>query len=500
MSVAEEIKSKMKTVNIIFPHQLFPQSILLENEHDIYLIEEFLFFKQYPFHKQKIAFHRSSMKCYQNYLLKKGKKIHYIDSNNPLSDIRNFKTEIEDKKIDKIKLIDPTDNWLLKRIQNVTKEIKLSIYDNAHFINNGKELEKFFRAEKKSFFQTTFYKQQRKKLDLLIDNEGCPVGGKWTYDAENRKKYPKGKIPPIIQHPTSCSFWKEAVSYTQKHFSQNFGELDEIKRYPINFEESKTYFDNFLNQRFSEFGVYEDAILKDSSTLHHSLLSPLMNVGLLNPLKVVEKAVIFADKNNIPINSTEGFVRQIIGWREFIRGMYQCKGSYSRTKNFWGFKRKIPLSFYDGTTGIEPIDNTIKTILKTGYCHHIERLMILGNFMLLCEFNPDDVFKWFMELFIDAYDWVMVPNVYGMSLFADGGTFATKPYIGGSNYIKKMSNYKSGEWCDIWDGLFWRFISKNESVFKKNPRTNMMVNTFKKMEENKKTKHIKIAESFLNQL
>ena len=140
MSVAEEIKSKMKTVNIIFPHQLFPQSILLENEHDIYLIEEFLFFKQYPFHKQKIAFHRSSMKCYQNYLLKKGKKIHYIDSYNPLSDIRNFKTEIEDKKIDKIKLIDPTDNWLLKRIQKVTKEIKLSIYENAHLINNIKEL------------------------------------------------------------------------------------------------------------------------------------------------------------------------------------------------------------------------------------------------------------------------------------------------------------------------------------------------------------------------
>ena len=269
------------------------------------------------------------MKCYQNYLLKKGKKIHYIDSYNPLSDIRNFKTEIEDKKIDKIKLIDPTDNWLLKRIQNVTKEIKLSIYENAHFINNSKELEKFFRAEKKSLFHTTFYNHPRKKLDLLIDNEGCPVGGKWTYDAENRKKYPKGKIPPIIQHPTSCSFWKEAVSYTQKHFSQNFGELDEIKRYPINFEESKTYFENFLNQRFSEFGVYEDAILKDSSTLHHSLLSPLMNVGLLNPLKVVEKAVIFADKNNIPVNSTEGFVRQIIGWREFIRGMYQCKGSYS---------------------------------------------------------------------------------------------------------------------------------------------------------------------------
>ena len=226
----------------------------------------------------------------------------------------------------------------------------------------------------------------------------------------------------------------------------------------------------------------------------------MINIGLLEPLDVVLRAVHFAEKNNIPINSTEGFVRQIIGWREFIRGMYQCKGSYSRTKNFWSFKRKIPKCFYDGTTGIDPIDNTIKTILKTGYCHHIERLMVLGNFMLLCEIEPDDVYKWFMELFIDAYDWVMVPNVYGMSLFADGGLFSTKPYISSSNYIRKMSNYKCGEWCEIWDGLFWRFIIKNESVFKMNPRTNMMVNLFKKMEETKKIKHLKIAEDFLSQL
>lgn len=490
----------MKTVNIIFPHQLFQDSPLLENKYDIYLIEEYLFFKQYPFHKQKIAYHRASMKCYQYYLQEKGKKTHYIDSNNPLSDIRNFNKEIEDKKIDKICVIDPTDNWLLKRIRNSFKEVELTIFDNLLFINNRKELGSFFKAEKKSFFQTTFYKQQRKKLGLLLEENELPVGGKWTYDIENRKKYPKDKTPPVIEHPKSCSFWKEAVSYTQKHFSHHLGEIDEIKRYPISFEESQAYFETFLKQRFKEFGIYEDAILRESSTLNHSLLSAMINIGLLEPLDVVLRAVHFAEKNNIPINSTEGFVRQIIGWREFIRGMYQCKGSYSRTKNFWSFKRKIPKCFYDGTTGIDPIDNTIKTILKTGYCHHIERLMVLGNFMLLCEIDPDDVYKWFMELFIDAYDWVMVPNVYGMSLFADGGLFSTKPYISSSNYIRKMSNYKCGEWCEIWDGLFWRFIIKNESVFKMNPRTNMMVNLFKKMEETKKIKHLKIAEDFLSQL
>lgn len=199
-------------------------------------------------------------------------------------------------------------------------------------------------------------------------------------------------------------------------------------------------------------------------------------------------------------NSTEGFIRQIIGWREFIRGMYRCKGSFSRTRNFWKSELKIPQSFYDGSTGIEPIDKTIKKVLETGYCHHIERLMILGNFMLLCEFNPNEVYKWFMELFIDAYDWVMVPNVYGMCMFADGGTFATKPYIGGSNYIKKMSDYPNGDWQEMWDGMFWNFVIKHQEFFGANPRTAMLVNTLNKMSDEKREAHIENAKTFIENI
>ena len=197
------------------------------------------------------------------------------------------------------------------------------------------------------------------------------------------------------------------------------------------------------------------------------------------------------------INSCEGFIRQIIGWREFIRGIYFCKGVEERTKNFWGFKRKISKSFYDGNTGIEPVDDTIKKINTTAYAHHIERLMIMGNFMLLCEFDPDEVYKWFMELFIDAYDWVMVPNVYGMSQFADGGLMSTKPYISGSNYILKMSNYKKGKWCTIWDSLFWNFIDKKREFFEKNPRMRILVRSFDKMDILKKTNYLKCAEDYL---
>lgn len=257
---------------------------------------------------------------------------------------------------------------------------------------------------------------------------------------------------------------------------------------------------DFLETRFLEFGDYEDAIVRNASILNHSVLTPMLNVGLLTPHQILDKTIAFAFEHNIPINSLEGFVRQIIGWREFIRGVYLTKGRQERTTNFWGFSRKIPASFYDGTTGILPVDETIRKVISTGYCHHIERLMVLGNFMLLCEFDPDDVYHWFMELFIDAYDWVMVPNVYGMSQFADGGILSTKPYISGSNYLMKMSDYPKGEWQEIWDALFWRFMDKQRAFFLGNPRLGMLIRTFDKWETTKQHAVHQKAEAFLSQL
>ncbi len=487
----------MKAVNIIFPHQLFLESPLLENSNEIYLIEEYLFFKQFDFHKQKIAFHRASMKAYQDYLQLLNKTVHYVDSDNDLSDIRQFHNEIKEKNINCINVIEPTDDWLEQRIGMLANGCEIVTYANPQFLNTKEDLSTFFRPDKKSFFQTTFYKQQRKKLGILIDEEQKPVGGKWTYDSENRKKYPKNKIPPAIHFPEKSIFWDEAVDYTMNKFSDNPGGISKIRYYPITHQEAVDWFEQFLTYRFYDFGVYEDAIVVESSILNHSILSPLMNIGLLLPEEIINRSLHFAKKEDIPINSTEGFVRQIIGWREFIRGMYICKGGFSRTHNFWNFDRKIPDCFYDGTTGIDPIDHTIKKVLETGYCNHIERLMVLGNFMLLCEFDPDEVYRWFMELFIDAYDWVMVPNVYGMCMFADGGTFATKPYIGGSNYIKKMSNYPKGEWESIWDGLFWKFVIKHKEFFRSNPRTSMLIHSLNRMSEDKQKIHCNNADFFI---
>ena len=492
----------MKALNLIFPHQLFEENPLFVNGHPFYLVEECLFFKQYPFHKQKIAYHRATMKCYADFLRVRKHDTTYIEAQETIADVRKMLPYLAKKGITEIHYIDPTDYWLEKRLQEgcASQSIKAVIHDSPLFLNTKDQLASFFKPEKKKFHQTTFYKAQREQRDILMDANGKPQSGKLTYDTENRKKYPTKKVPPAIQFPDSDTYYEEAKTYVATHFEDHYGSLTDQPLYPTNFVKSQDWLQQFFEQRFFDFGAYEDAIVAEHHILNHSVLTPMLNVGLLTPDTIVKQSLAFAKENDTPINSTEGFIRQIIGWREFIRGIYITKGRYERTHNFWKFKRKIPPSFYEGTTGIPPLDKTIKKVLKTGYCHHIERLMVLGNFMVLCEFDPNEVYQWFMELFIDAYDWVMVPNVYGMSQFADGGLMSTKPYISGSNYLMKMSDYKKGDWQATWDGLFWRFMHTHRDFFLSNPRLGMLIRTFDKMPDEKRNTHLKNGQAFLDRL
>jgi deoxyribodipyrimidine photolyase-related protein len=441
------------------------------------------------------------MKFYESYLQSKKITIFYIDSYNELADVRKLIPFLKTKGVNALEYIDTTDFWLEQRINKACKahNIELNKNHTPLFLNSSKEIAAYF-SDKKRMFQTDFYKYQRQSRNILLENKQKPVGGKWTYDDENQLKYPKGKIPPTIDFLHPNTFYSEALTYTQQYFPDNYGKLNTDFIYPTTFAESKNWLQTFFKSRFSEFGAFEDAIVANENILHHAVLTPMMNTGLLNPQLIIDEALLYAGTHKIPLNSLEGFIRQIIGWREFIRAVYQLKGTEERTKNYWGFTRKIPPSFWAGTTGIAPVDDTIKKILETGYCHHIERLMVLGNFMLLCEFDPDEVYRWFMELFIDAYDWVMVPNVYGMSQFADGGLMATKPYISGSNYLMKMSDYKKGEWQNVWDGLFWRFMHTHRNFFLQNPRLGMLVNSFDKMPDIKQKTHLKNADQFLHSL
>jgi deoxyribodipyrimidine photolyase-related protein len=220
-------------------------------------------------------------------------------------------------------------------------------------------------------------------------------------------------------------------------------------------------------------------------------------LGLLTPQEIIDAVMTRADE--VPIQSLEGFVRQVIGWREFIRGVYQRYSEEQDATNFWCHERELPASWYDGTTGIPPLDDTIQTALRLGWTHHIPRLMVLGNLMTLCEIRPASAHRWFMEMFVDSSEWVMGPNVYGMGLFSDGGIFATKPYICGSNYLLKMSDYQKGPWCDIVDGLYWRFIDKHREFFQGNPRLALMPRALDRLDETRRSRIFQEAERFLEQ-
>jgi deoxyribodipyrimidine photolyase-related protein len=499
----------MSKILLVFPHQLFKLEFLNFKVDEIYIVEEYLFFKQYSFHQQKLVFHRASMKYYADYLLQHQFKVTYVESTDSNSDIRQLLPFLKQKDFTEIVYTDVTDFLLQKRLSEgaLKQSIQLTELESPLFITSKTDNNQFF-DEKKKYFQTDYYVWQRKRLNILLDENKKPLGGKWTFDAENRLKYPKAQKPPVVRFPDLNTYYKEAIKYVLQNFANNNGEINTAFVYPTSHAEAEIWLKQFLETRFTEFGDYEDAMVQGESIINHSMLTPMLNVGLLTAKQVLVATLLYAEKNTIPINSLEGFVRQIIGWREFIRAVYEREGVKQRTKNYWQFKRKIPISFYAATTGIVPVDDVIKKVNNTAYAHHIERLMVLGNFMVLCEFHPNEVYRWFMELFIDAYDWVMVPNVYGMTQFADGGLMTTKPYISGSNYIFKMSDYtkskiknkQQANWESIWDGLFWRFMYEQKTFFSQNPRLGMLLNLFQKMPIEKQKDHLEIANNYLTTL
>jgi deoxyribodipyrimidine photolyase-related protein len=470
-------------VVLIFPHHLFKKHPALDKARLICFVEDPLFFsdEKYPtsFHKQKIAFHRASMKQFCLHLEEKGYQTRYLDAHlikkpaDYLSCLRKLHPKV-------IHIAESDDFLLEKRLKEMMEklQISLSIHPSPQFLTPI-TLYKEMLNDKAPYFFHTFYIEQRKRLGILIDDRLKPIGGKWSFDTENRKKAPKGLCFPSPWKAPQTAAIKEALSYTELHFSSHLGDIQGFN-YPTTHSDAKKTLRHFLENKLKHFGCYEDAMLVEEPVLFHSVLSPLLNSGLITPQEVIEETLEYAKDSKIPLNALEGFLRQVIGWREYIRGIYHTIGLRQRNSNFFHHTKKMPNAFYTASTGIIPVDHCIKNALSTGYCHHIERLMVLGNFFLLCEIDPSDIYKWFMELFIDSYDWVMVPNVYGMSQYADGGLMTTKPYISGSNYILKMSNFPKGPWTEIWDSLFWRFMNKHTEFFAKQPRLNMLCQMAKK--------------------
>lgn len=502
----------MNDITIVFPHQLFAEHPAIIPGRPVWLIEESLFFTAMPFHRQKLVLHCASMRAYADLLRDRGISVEYIDFTLPEHDIRKLGEKLRHEEVEEVHIAEVSDDWLSRRLTATLQKAgcRIKEYPSPGFWNSVQDIRSFFEGRQR-FHQTDFYIHQRKSKGLLLDPEGKPLGGKWTFDTDNRKRFPKGQKIPGRPITNGDEYTKDAISVVNRIFPNNPGHPDfgESEGYPWAWTHaaSEQLLDRFLQERLRGFGDYEDAMIRTEEFLHHSVLTPMLNIGLLTPEQIITRTIDFASGNDIPLNDLEGFIRQITGWREFIRGVYLVAGRQQRKRNYWGFKRRIPDAFWTGDTGIAPVDDVIKKVLKTGYAHHIERLMVLGNFFLLCEFDPDDVYHWFMALFIDAYDWVMVPNIYGMTQFADGGMMTTKPYISGSNYILKMSDWKESlipatgnGWTETWDALFWRFMDVHRDFFLSNPRLGMLVRTFDQSPVEKREKHRRIAEGFLASL
>ncbi|MDC0413039.1 cryptochrome/photolyase family protein [Pelagibacteraceae bacterium] len=484
-------------------NQLFSKEHIKDyKKHHFFMAEDYGLCTYEKHHKQKILLFLSAMRSYAEELSAAKYQVTYYDCNHPLFK-KSYETKllefIKKNSIKEIVSFEVEDKFLEKRLHSFFLKNKVSYQTikSPMFVTTRKDFTDYLQSNKKPFM-ATFYKLQRTKMNVLIKDKNKPVGGKWSFDEENRKKLPKVITIPKVQSFKISEHTKKLKPFIEKIFSSHPGTLDSFNHPTTRKDAIKLYL-NFLKEKFALFGDYEDSMTVKSHAVFHSMLSPIINLGLITPTTLIRETLDFAKANKIPLNSLEGYVRQIIGWREFMRGIYQNYEKRLLNTNFFNHQRKLNKSWYDGTTGIVPLDHAIKNCLQFGYTHHIERLMVVCNLMNLSGIQPVQVYKWFMEMYVDSSDWVMAPNVMGMGLFSDGGIFATKPYICGSSYILKMSDYPKGEWCEVMDGLYWKFIQDHKDFFLKNYRLAMMAKLLEKMDSVRKKRIFSKADEFIHQ-
>lgn len=483
---------------IILGNQLFPLKFLPPaSEVRVFMAEDMGLCTYVKHHQQKIVLFLAAMRSYADELRDAGYEVIYsmLDTRDEKSYEEKLYAAMSSTEDRQLTCFEIEDKPFERRIRQFVEERNITLEELASpmFTCSRAEFQSYV-GSKQNLLMADYYKQQRLRLDVLVDDNQKPSGGKWSYDELNRKKLPRDVSIPTISTVEHSQHVNDVIALVQDAFSDHTGDAQEF-HWPTTRKQAGKWLDDFLVNRLGQFGPYEDAMTKKSATVFHSLLTPCLNMGLLTPDEVIEKVLEY--RNDLPLQSIEGFVRQVIGWREFIRGIYRNFSEQQEEANFWKHERELSDSWYSGATGIIPLDDTIHTALRLGWTHHIPRLMIVGNLMTLCEIRPQTAHQWFMEMYVDSSEWVMGPNVYGMGLFSDGGLFATKPYICGSNYLLKMSDYGKGPWCDIVDGLYWRFIDKHRDYFAGNPRLSVMPRGLDRLKPERKEVIFNAAENFL---
>lgn len=507
--------NNQKIIRLILGDQLNLQHSWFNavDENILYVLMEVKPESEYVTHHiQKIVGIFQAMRHFAQSLEDKGHRVRYYRINDKLN-LQSFSKNISElsKEIaaDKIEYQEPDEYRLDQQLKTEFEELDVQVQcvGSEHFFTGRYELKEMFK-DKKSYLMETFYRNMRKTHKVLMDGDQ-PVTGKWNYDKENRKKLPKRHnvpTPYTLKHNV-----EEILADIEAADIQFIGEIDPKGFiWPKSSDEARDVLDYFINTLFSSFGTYQDAMSDKEWSLYHSRISFAMNVKMISPRDVVSKAEEYwcQNPNEISISQAEGFIRQILGWREYMRGIYWAHMPDYSELNYFGHKRQLPHYYWDADTKMNCMHKAISQSLQYSYAHHIQRLMITGNFALLAGIDPDEVDEWYLGIYIDAFDWVEITNTRGMSQFADGGIVGTKPYTSSASYIHKMGDHcsnchydhkkKIGDGACPFNSLYWYFLEVNRELLSANPRMTMMYRVLDKMSQ--KDEIIAQGQTYLDQI
>ena len=463
-------------------------------------------------HKRKIAFLFAAMRHFAEELRRAGIKVIYHrldDQNNGGSLESELKQVIASRKISKLVVTMPGEYRLMETMRSwqSTLDVAVELREDDRFLCSLDKFNKWADG-RRQLRMDFFYRDMRRDHNILMDG-GEPVGGKWNFDSDNREPPVAGMvIPPPLQFVPD-KITNDVLALVSERCADHFGDLDDFG-FAVTREQALAVLDHFVDQRLNNFGKYQDSMILDEPWVYHSHIGFYLNAGLLLPAEVISAAETAYHSGHVPLNSAEGFIRQILGWREFVRGIYWLKMPDYADLNFFEAKRDLPEFYWSGETKMLCLAQAVDATKKYAYAHHIQRLMVLGNFALLAGLSPEQVNEWFLIVYADAYEWVELPNVSGMVLFADGGYLASKPYAAGGAYINRMSNYckhchykvsqKNGVTACPFNYLYWDFLIRNRSKLKDNARLGMMYRSLDRMDASKIAAVQHDADRFLTML
>lgn len=442
-------------------------------------------------HKKKIAFIFSAMRHFAEELREKGFTVHFTKLDDK-DNAGSFKGEVKRFGADKVIVTSPSEYRVLEDMKG-WDFTDLEIREDDRFLSSPEKF-KDWAEGRKQLRMEYFYREMRKEHSVLMNGDD-PEGGEWNYDSENRKPPKEGLDVPAPYSARVDDITQDCIDLVAEKFDDHFGDLEPFY-FAVTRDQALYVLNKFIDERLAQFGDYQDAMVQGEPWMYHSHISFYLNCGLLLPMECIERAEAAYHAGDAPLNAVEGFIRQILGWREYVRGLYWLKMPEYESENFLEAGRALPEFFWTADTQMNCLRQCIKETKENAYAHHIQRLMVLGNFALLAGLSPDEVNEWYMIVYADAYQWVELPNVTGMILFADGGVLASKPYAASGAYINRMSDYckgckykvskKNGAEACPFNYLYWDFMDRNEDTLRGNPRLNMPYRNLDKMDDEKR--------------